>query len=187
MNSGRSFLQSKRFQRVFPWVAGLVLVAGLAAFLVVFFGNTATPVESKITDTETGAAIVPAKQPSVAIDPGVRQVAGEFILTAVARKDLARSYEITHPDLRQGLSLKEWETGNIPVQFYPADAIDNATFKIDESHANDAVLEVALIPKAGETIKPQIFYIGLKKVEGNWLVDYWAPRGSAAVPNVGDG
>lgn len=164
-----------------------MFVAGLVAFLVVFFGNTAAPVGSKITDTETGAAVVAGKQPSVAIDPEARQVAGEFILTAVARKDLARSYEITHPDLRQGLSLKEWETGNIPVQFYPADAIDNATFKIDESHANDAVLEVALIPKAGETIKPQIFYIGLKKVEGNWLVDYWAPRGSAAVPNVGDG
>ncbi len=32
-------------------------------------------------------------------------MAGEFILTAVARKNLARSYELTHPDLRQGLSL----------------------------------------------------------------------------------
>ena len=187
MSSPTSFLQSRRFQQVFPWIAGLVLVAGLAAFLVVFFGNTAAPVESKVTDKETGAAVVAGKQQSVVIDPEARKVAGEFILTAVARKNLARSYELTHPDLRQGLSLKEWETGNIPVQFYPADAIDNATFKIDESHATDAVLEVALIPKAGETIKPQIFYIGLKKVGGHWLVDYWAPRGSAAVPNVGDG
>ena len=187
MSSGPSFLQSRRFQQVFPWAAGLVLVAGIVAFLVVFLGNTAEPVDSKVTDRETGAAVVPTKTPSVAIDPEVREVAGEFILTAVARKNLARSYEITHPDLRQGLSLKEWETGNIPVQFYPADAIDKANFKIDESHQADAVLQVALIPKAGETIKPQIFFIGLKKVGGDWLVDYWAPRGSAALPNVGDG
>lgn len=181
-----SFLQSKRFQAYFPWVAGLVLVAGVVAFLVVFLGNTATPVESKVTDTETGAAVVPTKEQSVPIDPAAKKVAGEFILTAVARKDLARSYEITHPDLRQGLSLKQWETGDIPVQFYPADAIDTATFKIDESHKTDAVLQVALIPKKGATVKPQIFYIGLKKVHGSWLVDYWAPRGSASVPNAGD-
>ena len=187
MSSGPSFLQSRRFQQVFPWIAGLVLVTGIVAFLIVFFGNTADPAESKVTDKETGAAVVPAKSPSVAIDPEVRNVAGEFILTAVARKNLARSYEITHPDLRQGLSLKEWQTGNIPVQFYPADALDKANFKIDESHPTDAVLQVALIPKEGETIKPQIFYIGLKKVGGNWLVDYWAPRGSAALPNAGDG
>lgn len=187
MSTATSFLQSKRFQTVFPWVAGLVLVAGIVAFLVVFFGNTATPIESKVTDKETGAAVVPGKLQSVPIDPAARKIAGEFILTAVARKNLARSYEITHPDLRQGLSLAEWETGNIPVQFYPADAIDTATFKIDESHKTDAVLEVALIPKAGATVKPQIFYIGLKKLNGSWLVDYWAPRGSAAVPNVGAG
>lgn len=187
MSSPTSFLRSRRFQQIFPWVAGLVLAAGLAAFLVVFFANTAAPLDAQITDKETGAAVVPSKPQSVAIDPEVRKVAGEFILTAVARKNLARSYELTHPDLRQGLSLQDWESGNIPVQFYPAEAIDNASFKIDESHPTDAVLEVALIPKQGATIKPQIFFIGLKKVQGQWLVNYWAPRGSAALPNVGDG
>jgi hypothetical protein len=72
------------------------------------------------------------------------------------------------------------------VQYYPADAIDTATFKIDESHPSEALLEVALVPKKGAEVKPQIFFIGLKKVKGKWLVNYWAPRSSIAVPQTGE-
>jgi hypothetical protein len=171
--------------KVFPWVAGLVLVAGVVAFGTVYVFDTGESVESKITDRETGPAVVNAPRENVALDPEARRVAGEFILTAVARDDLAKSYTITHPDLRQGLSLAQWKTGNIPVQFYPAEAIDTATFKIDESYPDEAVLQVALVPKEGTTVKPQIFYIGLKKVGGKWLVYYWAPRSGVAIPSVG--
>jgi hypothetical protein len=41
------------------------------------------------------------------------------------------------------------------------------------------------VPKDGTEVKPQIFYIGLKKVEGKWLVYYWAPRSGIAIPSVG--
>jgi len=73
------------------------------------------------------------------------------------------------------------------VQYYPADAIDTAAFKIDESYPTEAVLEVALIPKEGETVKPQIFFVGLKKSGGRWQVYYWAPRAAPAIPVLGDG
>jgi hypothetical protein len=171
--------------KLFPWFAGLVLVAGVVAFGTVYVFDTGESVESKIVDRETGPAIVNVPRQNVALDPQARRVAGEFILTAVARDDLAKSYTITHPDLRQGLSKQEWVRGNIPVQFYPAEAIDTATFKIDESYADEAVLQVALVPKDGTEVKPQIFYIGLKKVEGKWLVYYWAPRSGIAIPSVG--
>jgi hypothetical protein len=176
----------RSLSRALPWAAGLVLVAGIVAFSTVYLFDTGTSVDEKITVRETGAAIVPVQKATVVLDPSARQVAGRFILTAVAREHLAESYELTHPELRQGMSLKEWETGNIPVQYYPADAIDTATFKIDESHADEALLEVALVPKDGAEVKPQIFFIGLKKVKGKWLVDYWAPRTSIAVPVTGD-
>jgi hypothetical protein len=176
----------KSLSKAFPWVAGLVFVAGVVAFSTVYLFDTGTSVDAKITVRETGPAVVPAKQASVALDPEARKVAGRFILTAVAREHLAESYGLTHPELRQGLSLKEWLTGNIPVQYYPADAIDTATFKIDESHPNEALLEVALVPKEGAEVKPQIFYIGLKKVKGKWLVNYWAPRSAIAIPSAGE-
>jgi len=175
----------RTLSRVFPWVSGLVLIAGVVAFATVYVFDGAESIESKITDRETGAAIVPEQVTNVALDPAARKVAGEFILTAVARRNLSRSYAITHPELRQGLSRAEWEQGNIPVQFYPADAIDTATFKIDESTPDEAVLEVALVPKKGAQVKPQIFFIGLKKVGGKWLVYYWAPRAAVSVPTQG--
>jgi hypothetical protein len=171
--------------KALPWVAGLVFIAGIVAFSTVYLFDTGTSVEEKITVRETGAAIVPEEKPTVALDPEARQVAGRFILTAVARRSLSESYTLTHPELRQGLSLKEWETGNIPVQYYPADAIDSATFKIDESHSDEALLEVALVPKKGADVKPQIFFIGLKKVAGKWMVNYWAPRAGVSIPNAG--
>src|SRR5512132_360377 len=171
--------------KALPWVAGAVLVAGVIAFSTVYLFDTGTSVDAKITVRETGPAVVPAQQASVVLDPAARKVAGRFILTAVTRQHLAESYALTHPELRQGMSLKEWLTGNIPVQYYPADAIDTATFKIDESHPTDAVLEVALVPKNGAGVKPQIFFIGLKKVKGKWLVNYWAPRSTIVAPSTG--
>ena len=180
-----SAITSSRVSQLAPWVAGLILVAGVVAFTVVYFGNTAESVESKVVDRETGAAIVPAQRKSVELDPEARQVAGKFIVTAVARENLGESWALTHPDLRQGLTRQQWLTGNIPVQFYPAGAIDGATFKIDESYPDETTLEVALIPKDGEDVKPQIFYITLKKTDGKWQVSYFAPRATPAVPTTG--
>jgi hypothetical protein len=91
------------------------------------------------------------------------------------RERLSDSYDITHPTLRQGFSRKEWMTGNIPVVNYPAKAIETEAFKTSISKPDEALLQVALMPKAGAGVKPQVFYIGLKRVHGKWLVDYWAP------------
>jgi len=179
-------MSRKSLSKLFPWIAGLVLVAGVVAFSTVYIFDTGESVESKITDRETGPAVVAVPRKNVVLDPAARRVAGEFILSAVARKNLAESYEITHPELRQGLTLRQWLTGNIPVQYYPAEAIDKATFKIDESYPDEAVLEVALVPREGAQVKPQIFYIGLKKAHGKWLVNYWAPRSAIALPTTGE-
>ena len=149
------------------------VVAGIVAFSTVYLFDTGTSADEKITVRETGAAIVPEQKATVVLDPSARQVAGRFILTAVAREHLAESYELTHPELRQGMSLKEWETGNIPVQYYPADAIDTATFKIDESHADKALLEGGARAQGRRRGETADLFIGLKKVKGKWLVDYW--------------
>jgi hypothetical protein len=78
-------------------------------------------------------------------------------------------------------------TGNIPVVPYPLKSLATARFKVDYSHANDALLEVALLPKAGAKIKGQIFYLGLKRIRGpsgkrHWVVDSWVPRSSVLLP-----
>ena len=184
----RSFLSTRRGRRLVFVASLLVLVSGIVAATVAFFGNTGESLESPLSNKP---AQVFTERKQVPLDKEARRVAARFILTAVARENLGESYELSHPSLRQGMSKKEWLTGNIPVQPYPTAELDKATFKVDESYADEAILEVALLPKASAKIKPQIFYIGLKKVgatgsAGRWQVYYWTPRAPPQVPNARD-
>ena len=181
----RSFWESHRNQRIALWIGVAVLVVGVAVATFRFFGNTGTSLDTPLSN-EAAQVYVPKKQ--IKVDAEARRVAGEWILTSVARKNLKEGYRLTHPELRQGMTLKQWLTGNIPVQPYPADQLDQARFKVDESYADEVYLEVALLPKANVKIKPQIFYIGLKRLaakdgkKGPWRVSYWLPYGKPELP-----
>ena len=174
---------SARTQRQVSLLAGLVLTTGVVAFTVAYFGDTGTSQEAPLSD-QPAQVFTPRKQ--VPLDKEARRVAGRFILTAVARENLSESYDLAHPELRQGMTKREWLTGNIPVVYYPAKAIETATFKVDESYPDEAILEVALLPKEAAQVKPQIFFIGLKKAGSRWRVNYWVPRAAPAVPSARD-
>lgn len=115
-------------------------------------------------------------------------VARRFILTAVARKDLRTAWKLAGPQVRQGLTLKQWLKGEIPVVPYPIDSLAVARMKVDYAYENRALLEIALSPKKGSDIKPQTFFIMLIKIgprgHKHWVVDGWIPRTSFAVPNA---
>jgi hypothetical protein len=170
-------------RRSLTLLSGLILVAGVVAFTVAWVGDTGTSQETPLSN-EPAQVFTPRKQ--VPLDVEARRVAGRFILTAVARENLGASYQLVHPELRQGLTKQEWLTGNIPVVYYPAKEIETARFKVDESYADEAILEVALLPKEASKAKPQVFFIGLKKAgEGaaaRWQVYYWVPRAAPQIP-----
>jgi hypothetical protein len=173
-------LQSPRFQRRLLYVSVLVLVAGIVAFAAARIGNEGDvkPVARQgapITDVSK----VPK---STKLDPQAKRGAQEFILTAVARKDLRRAYAISGPQIKQGQSLKEWMTGNIAVVPYPVGQLDVAPMKVDYSYGNEAAIEVALVPKDGAKVKSLIFYMDLIKKNGKWLVNSWVPRAAPEVP-----
>jgi hypothetical protein len=174
---------SARLQRRLSLLAALILTAGVVAFSVTYVGGTGTSQERPLSN-EPAQVFTPRTQ--VPLDKEARKVAGRFILTAVARENLGESYDLAHPELRQGMTKREWLTGNIPVVYYPAQAIETATFKVDESYPDEAILEVALLPKDSSKVKPQIFFIGLKKAGKTWQVSYWVPRAAPAVPNARD-
>jgi hypothetical protein len=177
-----SFWDSRRNQRMVLWGGLAILATGVAVATFVFLGNTGTT----FADTRsTVPADIFEPKPQAKVDAAARRVAGRWILTSVARKDLGTGYALTHPELRQGLTRAQWLTGTIPVQPYPADQLDAATFRVMESYPDEVYLEVALLPKAGIDIKPQIFQIGLKRiggVKGPWRVSYWLPRGRPELP-----
>lgn len=174
-------LQSPRFQQRVLWIGVAVLLAGVIAFVATHFTNTA-----KTTQAPLNTAVPPkdvSKNPKTAkLDPAARQVAKEFILTAVARKNLAKAYPLAGPQIKQGQSLKSWLTGDIAVVPYPVSDLDYAPMKIDYSYPKEALIEVALLPKKGSKLKSALFAMQLNKIGGKWVVNSWVPRGTPPVP-----
>jgi hypothetical protein len=163
-----------------------VLALGIVVFAAVHFRNAGTPLAPV---TSNAPLVIPKKEKTVPLTREARRVAGRFILTAVARRNLAESWALTDPTLRQGFTLAQWKSGKIPVVPYPVASIDEAPFKVDYSYADRALLEIALLPKDGSHVKPQLFFLRLR-VRGTghdrrWLVDYWIPRGQALTPLSG--
>ena len=186
MNAISARLQSPKALTRLVWVAAAVLVAGIIAALIVFVPNTGHPINSAV-DPNTPAVDVSGVPKTVKLDQAARAVAKKFILTAVARKDLSAAYDIVGPQIRQGQSRAEWNTGNIAVIPYPVDSIDYAPMKIDYSYKDEAQVQIALLPKAGAKIKPQIFFLDLIEVgtgkDRHWVVNGWVPRSSTTLPN----
>jgi hypothetical protein len=169
--------------RWLPWLAGVVLVAGIAASLVVFLGDgdtgkkTVTPVSSSSTQRPSAKRVPLAAATTL--------VSQRFILTAVARKKLGAAYDLVGPELKQGMSRAEWARGEIPVVPYPVSPNGITAMKVDLSEANHALLEVTLVPRSGDKTKPQLFAIELrargKGKARHWLVVGWVPLGAPPI------
>lgn len=162
-----------------------------AGVVVLAVGSVVLLVSLLKEDDPTGP--VPAQptfkqeKPALAkVDPAARKVAGRFILTAVARKNVDDSWEITHPSLRAGFTRREWASGEIPIIPYDVSSIDEARFRVDAIQKNLIQLNVALLPKPGTGDKAGVFTIGLvavgKGANRHWLVDYWGPTGGPRIP-----
>jgi hypothetical protein len=177
---------SRGLNRALPWIAGIVLVAGVLAFW-----QTQVRADSNKETFSDQTVTNAAPQKTVDLAPEARQVVVEFVKTAVVRKDLDRAWEISGPQIRQNMSLKEWRTGNIPVVPYPNAEVKNSPVKITWSYPNEAGLEIVLQPKNGSKEKPQLFFVGVKKVgsgsTAKWVVDYWAPYSPPPIPSTPQG
>jgi hypothetical protein len=169
-----------RVARWLPWLAGGLLAAGLVAFVVVHFGNTAGTKETFGSQD----AVEPQIVKRVPLEQAARETAGKFILTAVARKNLDQAWRLATPNLRAGLSFKQWMTGEIQVPALGV-AIDKAAItKIIYSHAKDAELNIVLLPKPNnQHVGETLVVMDLKKVGVQWLVDYCEVHAGIPVPH----
>ena len=181
-------MNSRKFQRWFPWIAGLVLVAGVVAALVLLVpnesgtsGKALAPAPNSPPAQKTEQVKLLKKVPSEA-----RQVAGKFILTAVVRKNLDQAWPLAGPDVRQGMSRTEWLKGNIAVATFFG-GIKRAPMSVDYATKDEVLLEVLLIPKLkGKQYKPGVFYVKLNKIgkagKRHWAVNEVTQRVGIPVP-----
>lgn len=192
-----NWLRTPGAGRTATWISGLILLAGIVAFLTVQLGSddnapaasaaTTAPTQSTVDglDYDPGPATTPPKESDV--PAAARKVAGEFILAAAGREDLPTAWKLAHPELKRdcGCTYKEWLTGNINVQYFPTKGLQGARFTVNELSPGLVVLEVLLTPAKGAEVPQQAFYIGLKRVGGKtgpWRVYYWAPQSGIPVP-----
>lgn len=168
------------WQKALPWIVAVALVGGAIAAGIIW-SNTG---KSSATPLTNQPAVDVSKIPAtVKLTPGAQKVARRFIQTAVARKNLPEAYALVTEQIKQGQSLKSWNTGNIAVIPYPVDQVKYAPMKIDFSYPKEAQIQVALLPKPGSKVKSQLFIMDLVKRDGKWLVNSWVPRSSPMVPN----
>jgi hypothetical protein len=167
------------WQKALPWIVAVVLV-GAAIAAGIIWSNTGKSTATPLTNQP---AVDVSKVPqTVKVPPGATRVARQFIRTAVARKNLPQAYDLVTEEIRQGQSLKSWNTGNIAVIPYPVDAVKYAPMKIDFSYPKEAQIEVALLPKAKSKERPALFIMDLVKRDGKWLVNSWVPRATPLIP-----
>jgi len=168
-------LQSKR------WRTRLIVLAILAgavplAYLGVHYSNPGDPFDP--TGAEVPDYVEPKPSPFTAEEKQeVRPVLREFIITAVARRDVPRSWEVTGPSLKQGATRNEWR-GDIPVVPYPAADRGLGTWSfVRYSYENLVGLEVFLFPQPGSGYRAVTADVELVRGRnGRWLVDYWLPK-----------
>jgi hypothetical protein len=176
-------LQSPRFRRRLLWSSLFVAVTSAVVGGSILIGNTGRRLETPIT---AGPAWTYQEPVELSLTPAQRREflsrSLAFVQTAVTRKDVDKAYDMVGPALRQGMSRRDWHTGNIPVVPFPA--VGLIEWNVAYSYTDDVALDLALLaPKHQDTVG-KTFRIELKRYGKRWLVEAWVPQGISSVNNV---
>jgi hypothetical protein len=203
MSSFQTALSSARFNRYLMWFSGLVLAAGVAFLLIKLVpGNDNTqkapdpgfvaklPAKSVPLTNAKGAAVKSYEE----LDPDVRATIRTFLATAVARRNLDKSWAVVAPSMKQGYTFQEWShggpgKGGLPVIPYPIENVDTTQYYLDYASTKEILLEVGVSAPAAKKMRPVAFQLGLvqrgKGADSRWLVNYWMPRWTPPIPTDG--
>lgn len=116
----------------------------------------------------------------------VKPVLAQFIRSAVSREDVPRSWDLSAPNLKEGLTRKQWNRGQLPVVPYPAADRGLGTWSfVEYSYKGTVALEVFLFPKPRSGYSALTAEVELVKAnDGRWLVDYWMPKRFHGPPSL---
>ena len=138
-------------------VALLAGLAILALVLVLVLQNRAAPSARPVQTTRAGAL----------------KVAREFLETAVLQQRLHYAYTLVAPDLKAGMSQRQWETGKVMTYTaYPARNASTARFTVLRSTKKKLYLRMRLLPRPKSGLDACTCFMDMAKQKaGNWLVD----------------
>jgi hypothetical protein len=173
-------LRSPRWRRRLVKITVPIVIAVPLIVLGIHYSNPGNPGNATGPNVaETGFYTVPKKAPFTAADQrAVHRTLKRFVVSAVAHHDVALSWDVSGPDLRQGYTRKQWTASGIPVVPYPAANHGLGQWDyVEYSFKNDVGLEVFLFPKPGSgysamTADAEV----VKGHDGRWRVNYWMPK-----------
>jgi len=166
------------------WIgAGLILIVGLA--VVALEAPERTPKAQGPSNVRVHYEKPPKPVRMTSRDEAAAlRVASQFISSAVARKNVDRSWNLAAQELRSGLTRHEWDQGRLPVSPY---SVRRKSWKFDYADSQGVGWTVTLYPAKHSRQPAQDFQIGLHPVTSgtrrHWVVDYWqaSPTGAAAL------
>jgi hypothetical protein len=168
------FSSPRRRRRLLVATATLLVVVPLI-YLAARNNTSGSPrnangpyVKDSFYDTPVHAPFTAAKRHAVS------GVLARFIDGAVARHDLAGTWELAGPGLRSGLSYEEWRRGEIPVVPYAASKRGAGTWNVvNYSYRNRVGLELLLHPvnRTGQAATVETDLV--RGHDHRWRVDYW--------------
>ena len=180
--------QARRLQNRALMAGTLILVAGGIAAIIAFVGSeTPKPLDSNTrAEAPTDVSKIPK---TVKLSQEAANIAQKFLATNVVREHLADGYKLVGPELKEGLTLKEWLDREHPGRALAGDVIDKVPIQVIYSYPKEAVLRVFMLPKKGTHAAGGAFYLTLKLygtgANAHWLVDGWVPYGTKPVPSAG--
>jgi hypothetical protein len=170
-------LASPRRRRRLIVFSLVVVIGGSLAYLGVHFSSPGSQENANGPSVNEDAYYrEPEHVPFTAADRHkVKAVLAKFIRTAVTRHDVAASWELAGPALREGFTKREWRRGDIPVVPYPAAAHGQGAWDlVNYSYRNKVGLEVLIFPKPGSGYSIATVDTDLVRGrDGRWRVDYW--------------
>ena len=181
--SMEAILASPRRRRRLGWSAVAVLAAGAAAIAVVLLPGSPEPVPQHLrkgawVDNEKPVRLSPTMR------RGIDNTLAKFVPAAVLRRDLPIAWQLAGPDLRAGLTRREWMRGNLPVFKFPWRENPAALkgWRPFFTYRSRVGFDLMLLPAKGSKKGAIVVSVDLVRRGSNWLVNYWNVTATLSAP-----
>ena len=170
-----SVLRTRRSRRRAAIAAVLLLVAVPLGYLAVHYSSSGDPRNANGPYVSDAFYREPKHVPFTAEKRrAVSVVLAKFISGAVSKHDLAGTWELAGPDLRQGITREDWLKGRIPIVPFAASKRGQGDWSVvNYSYPNKVGLELLMFPehRSGElaTVETDV----VRGQDGRWRVNYW--------------
>lgn len=141
-------------------------------------------------DRAAAAAAAPAQPPSGLCKPApsgttpsaALKVTRLFLWRAVLRRRPACSYDLVTAEMHEGLTRRQWASGEIPVVAFPTGLPGKVGVHTMERSIEPNLVTTWIVLDAPDT-GARVFKLILVTRQGRWLVSQWSPMGPLEPPS----